>query len=1593
MGWSAENASATSSLVGELAAYFADRHGEAKAAMLTDLAQLALRRSDLGEGEPELAVLAGHIEALLDFVDARGAQPWSVRVRPGLDSLSAAETSILEVNIDDAPFLVESITGEVKARDVALRHSLYPVIGTERGDSGRLLAIAHARHAPARESVQHYELGRILTPEEAESLTVAVERVLVDVTRAVGDFAAMREAVGRMIDLARVGAYHYTQQEVDEAVEFLEWLLDDNFVFLGYREYEMLDTPEGRAIQVVPASGLGVLNDATTSNMAEPVLIDALAPDRRERYMSGNLLVITKTNRSATVHRRARMDYLGVRLIGSDGRVMGEARLVGLFTAKAYMVPSSSMPLLRRKLEWIVEREDLIEGSHDHRAVVQIFDSFPKEELFSVPQDELADTIADLLHLEERRDVHLFVRSDLLRRSVSVMVALPRDRFNARLRKQLQELIQERYAGTAIDYRLALGHADSARIHFTVWTGDVIPEVSFSELEAEVVELARTWEDDVGSRLVARLGEERGRALVELWAPRFPDYYKTSTPLEIAVGDVEALAQLEADQAPLRIGLQNEPEGTEGLTRISFYHRGEKLPLSDMMPILEDLGLQIIEEVPTRLRCGDGEILIHDFGVLGPDGEALDLDRCAERLANLVSAVWEGKAESDSLNRLIVTAGLRHDEINVLRAYRKYWRRVEPQFTVDYVNDTLSTHPEISAQLVRFFRARFRPSGKDSDAAAVYGDLLVAVDLVESLDEDRILRGFVELIQATVRTNAYRMGRRSLAFKLRSADVPGMPEPRPLFEIFVYAPEVEGIHLRGGRVARGGLRWSDRREDYRTEVLDLMKAQMTKNVVIVPTGAKGGFVLRRPPAEDPRDAVREAYEIFVSGLLDVTDNLEAGSVVPPVAVRVHDEPDPYLVVAADRGTAALSDVANALAAKYRFWLGDAFASGGSAGYDHKALGITARGAWESVSHHFHELGVDVDREPITAVGIGDMSGDVFGNGMLLSPGLRLVAAFDHRHVFIDPDPDPAIAHAERRRLFALPRSSWDDYDRSAISAGGGVFPRTAKRIELSAEARRALGTERATVTPNELIRDVLRAPVDLLWNGGIGTYVKARGEADADVGDRTNDAVRVLGRELRCRVVAEGGNLGFTQSGRVEYATRGGRINTDFIDNSGGVHCSDREVNLKILLDLAIDRGMLDAADRSPLIEELAEDITRRVTYGNFLQAQILSQEVVASRHRLDAYEDLMAALEEEGLLDRTMEHLPATDQVLERTRAHAGMAAPELAVLLAYAKRWLTDQLLESDLPDAEAFQDDLVAYFPDEVVDRFGSLIPEHPLRRELIATIVANEVINSEGITFVARLATETGSPAASIVRAYRVARIVTDAGRLWDDVEDLEGKIAPALQHELLNGVDGLVEATTRWYLARGEIDVGPATLRATQEAFAELEGELRRVGPPSWVAAHDAQVVDLAAAGVPEVVARRHAYRDAMVHAPDIVELARERRLPLDFVSRLSFRVARVFHLDVLADRLAAIPRSDPWQRAAAQTVAADLLRVRRHLTERVAADADGAGEADAAVDAYVASRREQYDRLMRFMRSLALESGDDVAALVVAVRRIESLVG
>jgi glutamate dehydrogenase len=1551
----------------------ADRAGAVRA-----FTQAYLRRlsSDASEGISDEDLLAEVVSAF-EFTSARGNEPVAVRAfnptreEHGYEPLG----SVIETNSDDFPFLVDSVSGELEGRGLAITRLLHPIVGVERNADGKIVNVGRARDAPRRESVMHFDLASRLEGDALAEVQDAVRDVILAVTKVVEDFPAMTERVDDMITVARGGTARYPRDEVHEVADFLEWLLKGNFVMLGAREYDFSDD----AIRLVEGSGLGILRDEERSAFCKPVPLSELPPGVRERATSGDLLLVAKTNAISPVHRHDRMDYVGVRRVSRTGDIVGELRLLGLFTSKAFAERASETPLLHRKLRQALDAEDLIEGSHDYKAAVALFDSFPKQELFSAPVDDLRRAVVALTALEGTNRVRLLGRRNPDGRSASLILSLPRSRYSAPLVARMTALLKRRFGTGGVEAHHVMDEGERVRVHFFVHSADGLKDAPWRELEAEAIALARTWEDELAEEMADQ------PALFHAWAPCFPEHYKGYTTPNLAAIDIACLAQLDAGESFV-VSLHGIGEGRP--TRVALYKRDPKIELSRAMPMLEDLGLRVIEEISTRLHVDDG-IWVQEFRVLGPGEQPLDLEDAGDRVAETIAAVYRGDAESDPLNRLVISAGLNRSQVAILRAYRKYRQRLGSRFTEGYQNDVLAANSAITAKLVGYFQLRFDPDIEPDEVGerALRDEILADLEEVKSIDHDRILRNQLGAIDATLRTNAYKEGRGATAFKLRSADVPAMPQPAPEFEIYVYAADVEGIHLRGGRIARGGLRFSDRM-DYRTEVYGLMRAQLTKNAIIVPAGAKGGFIVKRSPID--KAAIEESYVTYIRSLLDVTDNLVDGKVVHPERVRVRDEDDTYLVVAADKGTATFSDTANAVAAEYGFWLDDAFASGGSVGYDHKKLGITARGAWESVKRHFRDLGLDPSRDEFTVVGIGDMSGDVFGNGMLLSDKIKLVAAYDHRHIFIDPDPDPAGSFAERRRLFDLAGSSWDDYSRDVLSEGGGVYRRDAKWIELSDRARELLGLEDHRLAPTEVIRAVLRAQVDLLWNGGIGTVVKASTEIDADAHDRASDSIRVDASELRCRVVGEGGNLGFTRRARVEYSASGGHIYADFIDNSAGVDCSDHEVNLKILLGLAERHGDMTRPERDQLLEAVTEDVVQHVLYDSFLQAQILAQEVERSPGRMFAYEDLLGLLEDTGLLDRASENLPAGDEITERRRAGRGMERPELAILVAYSKRWVARSLEQSGYADDPWFERDLRSYFPPAVVERCGDLLAEHQLRTQLICMINANSVVNALGPTFVSQLVSERGAEVGDVVRAYRIACEVTGAEALWQEIEDLEGTDRAA-QMELLGGVDALVESTARWYLTWTPRTPLDETIAAGQDGFSRLAAVLPSLGTDERRHRRAEIEERLVASGIPADLASAHALRPELVHAPDMVAVAAETGRSIEDVARVFFALGGELRLDWMERELARVRSSTRMQRWALQAVREDAFKARRALAAAALASSPGA-EPVVAVEHFLHDHDGDARRLETFLRALAREGEPDLAGLTLAVRQLDALV-
>jgi glutamate dehydrogenase len=1458
-----------------------------------------------------------------------------------------SDHTVVMIVTDDLPFLVDSVTMELNRLQLGIHLVVHPILLDLRAHGD---GFADPREHPARSADQcsfiAVEIDHQADPGDLADVETNLRRVLSDVRAAVDDWPAMRERMLEIADGLAGEALPIPADEVDETAELLRWLAADNFVFLGYREYRL----DQSALTADAATGLGILR--AKDDAALPARnLGEMAPQVRANAAQPVLLNVTKASSRSTVHRASRLDYIGIKTFGAAGQVIGERRFLGLYTAGAYAESPREIPRLRRLLAEVVERVDYPVGGHDEKALITILENYPRDELLQIGVDELTANALAIAGLQERRRVRLFARREVFGRFVTCIVYMPRDRYNTETRTGIQGLLADAFGGSGGDWSTQMSESVLARLLFEI---RVDPRTDHSPdlpaLEAAIEDLLRDWQEDFSEELIAEVGEDTGVALSRTYGTAFsPDYQRAFTPAT-AIADLEEMEQLDRDGA-LRSYVYREPDQSPNTFNLKLYRRGERVSLTSVMPSLTNLGLTVLDERPYEVRpAGQESIWIYDFA-LDYAGLTLDFEQVSALLELTFVAVWRGEVADDGFNRLVLGAGMAPREVWILRAYSRYLHQTRVAHSQRFVEQTLVDHADAARLLVDFFLARFDPEGigREGAVAEISESFFELVDGISSLDEDRLLRRFHNLIDSTLRTNCFQLidGEPPpyLAFKLDPTSIADLPEPRPQYEIYVYSPRFEGLHLRAGSVARGGLRWSDRTEDYRTEILGLVKAQMVKNAVIVPAGAKGGFVLKRPPVGDPaalRDEVVACYRLFVSALLDLTDNLVGGAVVPPDLTVRYDDDDTYLVVAADKGTATFSDIANELAISRGMWLGDAFASGGSHGYDHKAMGITARGGWESVKRHFRELGRNIEVDRFTAVGIGDMSGDVFGNAMLLSPHTRLVAAFDHRHVFVDPNPDPRPSFLERARLFALPRSSWADYDAEFISAGGGVYPRDAKSIELSVQAREALGTDAESLTPDELINVVLRAPVDLLWNGGIGTYVKAADESHADVGDKANDAIRVDGRDLRVKILGEGGNLGVTQRGRIEFAEAGGRIYTDAIDNSAGVDCSDHEVNIKIVLDQVVAAGDLDFGQRNEFLAEMTDEVATLVLANNHNQTQALSTARSEAASMADVHARYMANLESRGLLNRDLERLPDAEAMADRRQAGVGLTTPELAVLLAYTKNILSADLIASAVPDDAVFESLLIDYFPTPMRERFAEQIRTHRLRREIIANRLSNLVVDRGGTSMVYRLTQETSAPSHDVAAAHMAAWEIFELDDLSRCVNDLEAVLSAERQLAIHLAGRQLAERATR-LLVRNR----PYPFSASS-AIADLAGSVQDVlvHLPDHLTGTDRSDFDrstkeLSAAGMPDEISRRVASLVSSLAALDIVEVAESSGVAADAVAAVHFTIADELELFWLRDRVLDLPRDTQWSSLARLDLRGDLYSYHRLLTAQVVVDTDG----------------------------------------------------
>jgi glutamate dehydrogenase len=1499
--------------------------------------------------------------------------------------------TIIEIALPSKPFLLDSLRMTLSEKHIIyLMVSPGPVILT-RDAKGKVTDFEVASHDSKgdKELSIYFEINRLTTSEELLQLKNEIEAVLTDVADTVAAWKPMMDASDESIASLTEVSRHLPETEVKEAISLLKWLADNNFTYLGVCDYRY----EGKELKLLPESFLGLCKSKYQA-------IDAPA-----RFHDHSLVDMQQLMVISTVHRPSRPYRIAVKYFDEHGNHVGERHFYGLFTSTAYYCHPDQIPFIRNKVNNVLKKSGYAKEDHDGRTLLNILETYPRDELFQSNEKDLFDISMGIMHLHERARVRLFIRKDYQNRYYSCLIFIPRDRFSSLLREKLSSILMEALHGVRVEFTSRFSESILASTHLIITLDPKLPAkpVDPQALENILVDASRTWGDSLYDALIEHCGEALGVDLYEKYKNAFHAGYREAYSPRTAVDDIQHMEALKtADDIGMSLYKPLEP--MNGHVHFKTFMMTHAIPLSDVLPLLENMGFKVLGERASHIQLQpDQSIWINEF-VLNPrDATDVDVDEMRNNFQEAFERTWRDDAENDGFNALIVCATLNWREVAMLRAYAKYFRQIGVHFSQQYIERTLTRYPALTHQLMSLFRVYFDPtvSRSSKEDKKIETAILEGIDAVTNLDEDRILRSYLSAIKATLRTNFYQTTadgqyKPYISFKVNPKEIPGMPLPYPEFEIFVYAPWVEGVHLRGAKVARGGLRWSDRREDFRTEVLGLMKAQQVKNAVIVPAGAKGGFVPKSIPSNATRDEVLQegirCYKTFIRALLDITDNREGDNVVPPPQVVRRDEDDPYLVVAADKGTATFSDIANGVAAEYNFWLGDAFASGGSQGYDHKKMGITAKGAWESVKQHFSELDIDMQHEPFTVVGIGDMSGDVFGNGMLLSHNIKLVAAFNHQHIFIDPTPDVEKSFAERQRLFDLPRSTWADYNAELISEGGGVFSRQVKSIHLTQQIKAVLQITADELTPNELMTAILKAPVDLLWNGGIGTYVKAESETNADVGDRANDALRINGNDLRCKCVGEGGNLGFTQLGRIEYSLAGGILFTDFIDNAGGVNCSDHEVNLKILLNKMVAEGDMTYKQRNELLVDMTDEVSRLVLADNFYQTQALSLSASRAAKTFDEYVRFMLDLERNDRLNRSLEYLPTDKEITRRRAEKIGFTRPELAVLLAYSKIDFKDMLLDSALMDDPACLPYLESAFPAQIGEGFMPQLQEHRLRREIIATQLSNAICNRMGPTFVKRIYDESGANPPQVAKSYLVASHIFDMDALWAQIQGLGTTVHATVQHDMMVILMRLIRRATRWFLRNRRVSLDiKECIDTFQPHIADLSAHLADVLAGEELEKLFENTQGYESEGVPLKLALAIASCRALVSAMDIIEAALIQSIPVKDVAIVYFSVGARLHLDWFRARIASHDVNDNWDALARAAYRDDVDRQQRSITESILYYCKQCKDATAGIAAWEEEQSELVARWRFMLNDLRASTSEDFTMYAVALRELSDL--
>lgn len=1547
------------------------------------------------------------VESYFRFVKQRPVGRPKMRIFTiGSKGSDHQKTTVIEILNDDMPFIVDSLTAEINRLGYNIDRIINKVICVERGPKGGLGKIhldAVDELNISYESAVHFEISYISSKSGLSQLEKRLEYVLEVVRCAVEDWQATLNQLNRVKNEIKALNVKMHKDSASEALSFLQWAEDKAFIFLGYAEYDVIDKKDELIFQINDKTKLGIFKKSNPD--------DLLTIDKNfikdYSYYEKNLIEIVKCQNKSLVHRPVHLDNIRIKKYDKNGKVIGEYRFFGLFTSIVFYEQAHKIPLIRTKISSVIQRSGFSLNGHDGKELVSILGSYPREELFQISEEELFDIAMGIVSLSGRSVAKIFVRYDFFNRFVSIICYIPKKSFSTDTVDKIQDLLSSEFNGELSAYYTQISDLPLARVHFVInINSDINTGIDYNQIEKKISVIASLWQDKLLQKLKAKHGEEKAFTLYKTYSDAFPLSYTDTFSTSEACSDIEVIGDIIENQIP--IFKLNINESGDNIHSLNIYSSKEQILLSRIMPILENFGLQVIDEhtyaVRPKLAHNVETVWIHNFKIIIPDIKAQDHKVIKGLFENAILDCWLNNIENDTLNKLVISAKLSSRDVSLIRSYAQYIRQTNFPYSLAFISDALYKNYQVVQDFVKLFYAKFYEKNS-SKIKSIKRDLEETLSEVDNLSEDAVIRKFIELVDFTLRTNFFQLTEGKeykdyISLKLRASELTDIPLPKPYAEIFVYSPTMEGVHLRGGSVSRGGLRWSDRIEDFRTEIQGLVKAQMTKNAVIVPVGSKGGFVVKKDLIGCSKDHFMKegilAYKTFLSGLLDITDNIVNGKVVPPKDVVRYDDDDPYLVVAADKGTASFSDIANEISNKYNFWLGDAFASGGSQGYNHKEMGITAKGAWVSTKRHFYELGKDIEKEAFTVVGIGGMMGDVFGNGMLLSNKLKLVAAFDHMNIFIDPDPDPKVSYKERKRLFELPRSLWSDYDKKLISKGGEIYKRSDKSVTLSKEAQLSLGLKKSVYAPSELIKEILKAPVDLLWNGGIGTYVKSSQENNIEVGDRANDHVRVNACELRCKIIGEGGNLGLTQRGRIEYSLHGGKINTDSVDNSAGVDCSDHEVNIKIVFQKAIEKGLINITDRNKFLQDMTDDVERLVLRDNFLQTQAISIAEFQGVKILEQHDRLMKALEKEGILNRKVEFLPNSDEVAHRHSEGLGLSRPELSVLLAYSKIYLYQSILDSNLPDDNYFHSELIRYFPKQLSEKFLDEIKNHPLRREIISTHVTNSLVNRLGITFFFRLSEDTGLKTCDIARAYVITREAFSLPELWQEIEGLTNKVESAIQIEMFREIAVLIERNTAWFIRNFTQPL--SNISKIEKEFKEkieiIYNHLSDVLTPTAKTLYQERIKYYTSKNVPQKLAKPIASMEFMSSACQIVKVSRGKDIDVDFVAKVYFMIGKRLGFYYLRSQANNLNMDTYWEKLSIKSYIDNLYDQQMRVTDNVITyylQQDKKLSADKLISNWCNDNKKQVSRFDELITDIQSHDYPDFSMLNVAGTRVKEV--